>query len=209
MPTVTATTTAPPNLPADSPETVDPPQPDLEESGRSPADQSRTDAQGAAPGEPALEASALSAAGGSPTSSEPGQESGQDPGSIRPDGNMFAADVAAQEVIALDEPIDMAVAPDDDLLWIAERGGRVLRIDMERGEVVETVLDITAETETAGERGLLGIAVTDRRLSGSSENEPAPARSRRSAGPCASPGPSGSPGSRLVNFMGLLLLRAA
>ena len=41
----------------------------------------------------------------------------------------------------------MAVAPGDDLVWVAERAGLVSRIDLERGEVVETVLDITAETE--------------------------------------------------------------
>ena len=76
----------------------------------------------------------------------------------------FAAGVALQPVLTLDEPIDMAVAPGDDLLWIAERAGRVLRVDMERGAVVETILDITAETEATGERGLLGIAVTDRWL---------------------------------------------
>ena len=77
---------------------------------------------------------------------------------------MFAADVALQTVLRLDEPIDMAVAPGDDLLWIAERAGRVSRVDMERGEVVETMLDISAETEATGEQGLLGIAVTDRWL---------------------------------------------
>ena len=93
-----------------------------------------------------------------PSGSEPAQPA------VPPDGNMFAADVGAQEVLTLDEPIDMAVAPGDDLVWIAERAGRVLRVDMERGEVVETILDITAETEAAGERGLLGIAVTDRWL---------------------------------------------
>ena len=83
---------------------------------------------------------------------------------VRPDGNMFAADVAVEPVLELDEPIDMAVAPGDDLLWVAERAGRVLRVDMERGDAVSTVLDITAETEAEGERGLLGIAVTDRWL---------------------------------------------
>ena len=86
------------------------------------------------------------------------------PGTTRPDGNMFAADVALQTVLTLDEPIDMAVAPGDDLVWIAERAGRVSRVDMDRGEVVETILDIGAETEATGERGLLGIAVTDRWL---------------------------------------------
>ena len=93
-----------------------------------------------------------------PSGSEPAQPA------VPPDGDMFAADVGTQEVLTLDEPIDMAAAPGDDLVWIAERGGRVLRVDMERGEVVETILDITAETEAAGERGLLGIAVTDRWL---------------------------------------------
>jgi len=77
---------------------------------------------------------------------------------------MFAADVTLQAVITLDEPIDMAVAPGDDLVWIAERAGRVSRVDLERGEVVETILDIGADTEASGERGLLGIAVTDRWL---------------------------------------------
>ena len=79
-------------------------------------------------------------------------------------GNMFAAEVTLQTVLTLDEPIDMAVAPGDDLVWIAERAGRVLRVDLVRGEVVETVLDITAETEATAERGLLGIAVTERWL---------------------------------------------
>ena len=83
---------------------------------------------------------------------------------IRPDGNMFAADVDAQVVLTLDEPIDMAVAPGDDLVWLAQRAGQGVRIDMERGEVVETILDISAETEATGERGLLGIAVTERWL---------------------------------------------
>ena len=97
---------------------------------------------------------------GGTTSADPGQ----DRVAVRPDGNMFAADVALQAVLTLDEPIDMAVAPGDDLVWIAERAGRVSRVDLERGAVVETILDITAETEATGERGLLGIAATDRWL---------------------------------------------
>ena len=77
---------------------------------------------------------------------------------------MFAADVDVEPILRLDEPIDMAVVPGDELVWIAERAGRVLRVDLERGEVAETILDIAAETEATGERGLLGIAVTDRWL---------------------------------------------
>ena len=103
-------------------------------------------------------------AAGTADSASASAETGQEQVVIRPDGNMFAADVAAQVVLTLDEPIDMAVAPGDDLEWIAERAGRVLRVDMERGEVLETILDISAETEATGERGLLGIAVTERWL---------------------------------------------
>ncbi len=89
---------------------------------------------------------------------------GQDRDAKRPDGDLSAADVTLRTVLTLEEPIDMAVAPGDDLVWIAERAGRVLRVGMEHGEVAETILDITAETEADGERGLLGIAVTDRWL---------------------------------------------
>ncbi|MCE2512607.1 MAG: PQQ-dependent sugar dehydrogenase [Acidimicrobiia bacterium] len=109
-------------------------------------------------GEPAAEATGTTS--GAPEPQDPDPQ----PVSTRPDGNMFAADVDLVPVLTLDEPIDMAVAPGDDLVWIAERSGRVLRVDMDRGEVVETILDITAETEATGERGLLGIAVTDRWL---------------------------------------------
>ena len=108
--------------------------------------------------EPAVETAGTTTVTPEPPDPEP------PPVSIRPDGNMFAADVALQVVLTLDEPIDMAVAPGDDLVWIAERAGRVSRVDTERGHVVETILDITAETEATGERGLLGIAVTDRWL---------------------------------------------
>ena len=108
--------------------------------------------------EPAAEAAATGT--GVPESPDPTSP----PVSIRPDGDMFAAEVAAQVVLVLEEPIDIAVAPGDSLVWIAERAGQVLRVDLERGEVVETILDITSETEATGERGLLGIAVTDRWL---------------------------------------------
>ena len=76
-------------------------------------------------------------------------------------GDLDAAEVALETVIVLDAPIDMAVAPGDDLVWVAERAGRVLRVDLGRGEVAETVLDISDETTTDSERGLLGLAVTE------------------------------------------------
>ncbi|MYA75064.1 MAG: PQQ-dependent sugar dehydrogenase [Acidimicrobiaceae bacterium] len=80
---------------------------------------------------------------------------------VRADGNVLNANIALEQVISLDEPIDMATAPGDPMVWIAERGGRVLRVDLAKGEVVETILDLSAETIAVGEQGLLGIAVSD------------------------------------------------
>ena len=54
----------------------------------------------------------------------------------------------------------MAVASGDNMAWIAERGGRVLRVDLPQGNVVETILDISSETIPQGEQGLLGVAVS-------------------------------------------------
>lgn len=79
----------------------------------------------------------------------------------RSDGNLLDANIALEQVISLDEPIDMATAPGDPMVWIAERGGRVLRVDLAEGEVVEAILDLSAETIAVGEQGLLGIAVSD------------------------------------------------
>ena len=129
-------------------------QADASQADANQADASQADASKAGKGQ------AEAGEAGGTTSADPGQ----DRVTVRPDGNMFAADVHLVPVLTLDEPIDMAVAPGDDLVWIAERAGRVSRVDLERGAVVETILDITAETVATGERGLLGIAVTDRWL---------------------------------------------
>lgn len=76
-------------------------------------------------------------------------------------GDLDEVKVEMETVITLDAPIDMAVAPGDDLAWVAERAGRVLRVDLDQGVVAETILDLSAETTLDGERGLLGLAVTD------------------------------------------------
>ena len=153
VPSVTAAPATSPSPPTDGTATVDPKQPDLDEQAPTGPEESR-------PGEAAPEPSAAAAPSAISESPEPGQEQAEP----RADGNMFAADVDAEVVLTLDEPIDMAVAPGDDLVWVAERAGFVSRVDTERGEVVATILDITAETRATGERGLLGIAVTDRWL---------------------------------------------
>ncbi len=83
---------------------------------------------------------------------------------IRPHGNIFDADIELSPVLNLDKPIDMAVPPGDDLVWIAEQAGRVSRVDLASGAVVETILDISDETRPTGEQGLLGIAATEQWL---------------------------------------------
>jgi glucose/arabinose dehydrogenase len=63
--------------------------------------------------------------------------------------------VTLTAVAAADAPT-AAVAGPDGTLWIVERAGRVRVLD--GGDLGPPVLDISAETTTEGERGLLGIA---------------------------------------------------
>ncbi len=67
-------------------------------------------------------------------------------------------ELALAEVAALDQPIAGAVGP-DGVLYLAERGGTVR--PLVDGGAGEPVVDITAETTTTSERGLLGIAFAD------------------------------------------------
>ncbi|MFI9780978.1 PQQ-dependent sugar dehydrogenase [Streptomyces sp. NPDC051956] len=66
-----------------------------------------------------------------------------------------AAGVALTEVAAAQNPTAGAAGP-DGTVWIAERAGTVRVLD-DRG-LGEPVLDISSETTTDGERGLLGVA---------------------------------------------------
>ncbi|MCI3226741.1 sorbosone dehydrogenase family protein [Streptomyces sp. NP-1717] len=66
-----------------------------------------------------------------------------------------AADVALTEVATAQNPTAGAAGP-DGTVWIAERAGTVRVLD-DQG-LGEPVLDISAETTTDGERGLLGVA---------------------------------------------------
>ncbi|MEV8335962.1 PQQ-dependent sugar dehydrogenase [Streptomyces niveus] len=65
------------------------------------------------------------------------------------------AAVALTEVATAQNPVAGAAGP-DDTVWIAERAGTV-RVLTGQG-LGEPVLDISAETTTDGERGLLGVA---------------------------------------------------
>ncbi|WP_406517407.1 PQQ-dependent sugar dehydrogenase [Streptomyces sp. NBC_00134] len=66
-----------------------------------------------------------------------------------------AADVALTEVATARNPTAGAAGP-DGTVWIAERAGTVRVLD-DQG-LGEPVLDISSETTTDGERGLLGVA---------------------------------------------------
>jgi glucose/arabinose dehydrogenase len=72
-----------------------------------------------------------------------------------PVGTAPAPVVAFEPVGTFDEPVDMAWRRGDGGRYVVERDGRVVRL-AEDGSVV-TVLDITAETTSGGEQGLLGL----------------------------------------------------
>lgn len=58
----------------------------------------------------------------------------------------------------LDAPLAIAPAPDGtDRLYVAEQGGRVVRVDVDDGSVRE-VLDLSDRIQAGGEQGLLGLA---------------------------------------------------
>ncbi|HUG86660.1 MAG TPA: PQQ-dependent sugar dehydrogenase [Euzebya sp.] len=65
--------------------------------------------------------------------------------------------LALREVAVLDAPTAMAVRPGDPHLYVAERAGRVRTIAPD-GTVSAPLLDISDQTTTGGERGLLGLA---------------------------------------------------
>jgi glucose/arabinose dehydrogenase len=66
-------------------------------------------------------------------------------------------EVRLQRVAMLEEPVALAVRPDDAALYIAEKDGRVVAI--RDGKVDPTpVLDVSSEVSLGGEQGLLGLA---------------------------------------------------
>lgn len=91
-------------------------------------------------------------AGGPATTLEPGEEPD--------DGPLVATMVAA----SVQEPMALVQRPgDDDHLWLAERAGRVRRLEVTDGgrslePVGDYALDISDQTTTEAERGLLGLA---------------------------------------------------
>lgn len=73
--------------------------------------------------------------------------------------DLSGAAVTITPVAELDRPIAVAVRPGSPSLFVAERGGRVRVVDPGTGAIeADTFLDISADTTTSGERGLLGLA---------------------------------------------------
>ena len=96
-----------------------------------------------------------------PGSGDPGTG---DPGASEP--GAATPTVEATTAVELDEPIDLVTRPGDDHLWVAERAGKVRRLAVtDEGRTLrpegEAVLDITDQTTTESERGLLGIVFSE------------------------------------------------
>ena len=103
--------------------------------------------------------------GSDPTST--GAPANSDPGSSRPADTTAAPSVTPRVEVrtaaSVTEPTDLVVRPGDDDLWVAERAGLVRRLAVSDGGDTltpdgEAVLDITDQTRTTGEEGLLGLA---------------------------------------------------
>ena len=63
--------------------------------------------------------------------------------------------VTVAEVGNFDEPVDLAVRPGDDALFIVEQSGRVVRVDGADSNVVADIRERAADS--GGEQGLLGL----------------------------------------------------
>jgi len=96
-----------------------------------------------------------------PTAAEGEAEPATDPRSV--DGDLTRVSVRLESLTTLPSPIDTTVAPNGEL-WVALRDGTVIVLDPTTGERGDTILDITSETTTDGERGLLGLAADDTHL---------------------------------------------
>jgi glucose/arabinose dehydrogenase len=68
--------------------------------------------------------------------------------------------VAATYVATFEQPVGLAVRPDDSAIYVVEQDGRIVRAALGFGGVTEqrVVIDLTDATGADGERGLLGLA---------------------------------------------------
>ncbi len=73
-----------------------------------------------------------------------------------PAPDLESVSISTAEVAVASVPLVMRPHP-DGTDWLAERAGIVRSIDVATGEIGEPILDLTSETTTNGERGLLGM----------------------------------------------------
>ncbi len=71
--------------------------------------------------------------------------------------DLSAVRLALEPVVELEAPTALAVRPGDTALYVAERAGHVIRI-ADGAADDEPVLDLSAQTTSDSERGLLGLA---------------------------------------------------
>ena len=91
----------------------------------------------------------------SPTTSSSPSATGPKP-TADPSGSLADARVRLERVAVLDQPVALALRPDDPALYVAERPGRV--IALRDGADPEVVLDLADRVSLGSEQGLLGIA---------------------------------------------------
>jgi glucose/arabinose dehydrogenase len=112
---------------------------------------------------PTVDAGAADAQGAGTQEGDTQSDGAQDATAALPDS------VGLRPVVSgLEQPIDVAFAPDADRRYVAERAG-VIYVHEPDGVQSEPLLDLRDEVVTGGERGLLGIALSpefaeDRRL---------------------------------------------
>jgi glucose/arabinose dehydrogenase len=116
-------------------------------------------------------ASLTTQADGGPADTGDGDGDVDDPDPDRENGSvadLSGAAITLTLVATLEQPVAMTTRPGSSHLYVAERTGRVVALllgDDGTAGAGPVVVDITAETTTDGERGLLGVAfdpATDR-----------------------------------------------
>jgi glucose/arabinose dehydrogenase len=80
----------------------------------------------------------------------------QGPSPTASTGSLAEARVRLEEIAVLDQPVALALRPDDPALYIAEKPGRV--VALRDGADPEVALDLTGRVSLGSEQGLLGIA---------------------------------------------------
>lgn len=135
--------------PTDPPEVTDPGTP-ADDADGSPGDEAPpTD-------EEADEDDGAAADDGEPAGDGAAEDDGEPAGDGATD--LDGLTLGIEDVVTAESPIDATLAPSGDVVWLAERGGTVRPLDID-GALGEPIIDLTDDTTTDGERGLLGIAV--------------------------------------------------